>query len=188
MKVEEAIQRLEELRGLNILSTSNMKDVELLYKEVLDKEFIKTSCKDCYNDAIIEMIIYIKKYGKMKEKCDYALKNGVLLQIGFGSDNFYTNANLTNKVAFKYLKENPEDENLFSAIPDFHYKDKPAKNEAGKEKTKLGDSGEKFEKEVAKKVEDNENNKELVNNTLSGDNTVDVNSENVNSEKDGLPD
>lgn len=125
MKVEEAIQRLEELRGLNILSTSNMQDVELLYKEVLDKEFIKTSCKDCYNDAIIEMIIYIKKYGKMKEKCNYSLKNGVLLQIGFGSDSFYTNANLTDEVAYKYLKENPDDENLFSKIPESHYEDKP---------------------------------------------------------------
>ncbi|MCP3894831.1 MAG: hypothetical protein GY706_09415 [Bacteroides sp.] len=125
MKVVDAIQKLEELRGCKVLSASNMQDVEQLYKEVLDKEFVKTSCRDCYNDAIIEMMLYIKKYEKMKEKCNYALKNGVLLQLKFGSDEFYTNANLTDEVARKYLTDHPDDANLFSKIPEDHYAPNP---------------------------------------------------------------
>ena len=39
----------------------------------------------------------------MKEKCNYILKNGVLLQPEFGSNKMYTNDNLTDEVAEKYL-------------------------------------------------------------------------------------
>lgn len=44
----------------------------------------------------------------MKEKSSYALKNGVLLQVGFGSSEMYTNNNLTDEAAERYLAENPK--------------------------------------------------------------------------------
>lgn len=53
----------------------------------------------------------------MKEKSNYCLKNGVLLQPEFGQSTFYTNANLTDEVAEKYLAKHPENINLFSVYP-----------------------------------------------------------------------
>ena len=53
----------------------------------------------------------------MKEKSNYALKNGILLQPEFGNSSFYTNANLTDEVAEKYLAKHPENINMFSVYP-----------------------------------------------------------------------
>lgn len=117
MDVLEVVNRLEELGGLASLSSSDKQEIESLYSEVLDKTFIRTSCKDCYRDAVIEMYVYLKKNGKMKEKSNYRLKNGVLLQMAFGSSAFYTNANLTDEVAETYLKNNPGNAGYFSKLP-----------------------------------------------------------------------
>lgn len=54
----------------------------------------------------------------MKEKSEYKLKNGVLLQMEFGSSNFYTNDNLTNDIAEEYLAKYPDNANYFSKMPD----------------------------------------------------------------------
>lgn len=99
-------------------SASEKSEIEALYTEVLGKEFIKTSCNDCYRDAVFEMYAYLKKNGKMKEKTLYGLKNGVLLQMGFGSGEFYTNANLTDEAAERFLELNPDKANFFSVLPD----------------------------------------------------------------------
>ena len=53
----------------------------------------------------------------MKEKCNYSLKNGVLLQPEFGSSEMYTNDNLTDEVAEKYLAKNPKGEIYFAHVP-----------------------------------------------------------------------
>ena len=80
MELEEVVDKLKELGDLPSYSSSDKSEIERLYKEVLGKEFTKTSCNDCYRDAVIEMTVYIKKNNRMKEKCNYILKNGVLLQ------------------------------------------------------------------------------------------------------------
>ena len=64
------------------------------------------------------MSVYLNKNGKMKEKSEYGLKNGVLLQMGFGSAEMYTNANLTDEVAEKYLAKYPDNIKYFSKKPD----------------------------------------------------------------------
>lgn len=117
MKCVEIINELEVLRGINSLSASNKLDIEIMYHDVLGKNLMKSSCNDCYHDAIIEIYLYLKKYGKMKEKSNYTLKNGVLLQPGFGSGNMYTNDNLTDEVAEKYLAQYPNGIILFAATP-----------------------------------------------------------------------
>lgn len=117
MEVSEIIDRLKELGGKSSLSSSEKAEVASLYYDVLGKKFVRTSCKDCYRDAIIEMIAYLNKNGKMKEKSNYVLKNGVVLQPVFGSSQFYTNANLTDEVAENYLAANPSASKLFSVIP-----------------------------------------------------------------------
>lgn len=117
MEVSEVIDRLKELGGKSSLSSSEKAEVASLYYDVLGKKFVRTSCKDCYRDATIEMIAYLKKNGKMKEKSNYVLKNGVVLQPVFGSSQFYTNANLTDEVAENYLAANPSSSKLFSVLP-----------------------------------------------------------------------
>lgn len=113
----EVVSKLEVLRGRVALSTSDKSDIELMYRQVLGKDFVKTSCNDCYHDAVIEMYLYLKRTGNMKEKSNYTLKNGVLLQAEFGSNTMYTNANLTDEVAENYLAKNPKGEILFASLP-----------------------------------------------------------------------
>ena len=104
MELEEVVDKLKELGELPSYSSSDKSEIERLYKEVLGKEFTKTSCNDCYRDAVIE-------------KCNYILKNGVLLQPEFGSNKMYTNDNLTDEVAEKYLAKNPKGEIYFAHVP-----------------------------------------------------------------------
>lgn len=115
--VLEVVSKLEVLRGQVALSTSDKSDIELMYQQVLGKDFVKTSCNDCYRDAVIEMYLYLKRTGNMKEKSNYTLKNGVLLQAEFGSNTMYTNANLTDEVAENYLAKNPKGEIFFASMP-----------------------------------------------------------------------
>ena len=103
MTVLEVVDKLKELGDKLPLSSSDKSDIEVMYHEVFGRTFIRTSCGDCYRDAVIEMYSYLKKYGKMKEKSNYALKNGVLLQAGFGSGEMYTNDNLTDEAAERFL-------------------------------------------------------------------------------------
>lgn len=117
-RVEDVCNRLKEMGKVHTFSSSEKLEIELLYTEVLGKAFVKTSCNDCYRDAVFEMYAYLKKNGKMKEKTLYGLKNGVLLQMGFGSGEFYTNANLTDEAAERFLELNPDKANFFSVLPD----------------------------------------------------------------------
>lgn len=118
MEMIDVVNRLKELGSIASLSSSDKAEIECLYALVLDKKFVRTSCSDCYHDAVIEMSVYLNKNGKMKEKSEYGLKNGVLLQMGFGSAEMYTNANLTDEVAEKYLAKYPDNIKYFSKKPD----------------------------------------------------------------------
>lgn len=118
MSVDDVCDRLKELGKVTTFSLSEKEEIGNLYPVVLGKSFVKTSCNDCYRDAVFEMYSYLKKNGKMKEKTIYGLKNGVLLQMGFGSGDFYTNANLTDEAAERFLAMNPDKSNFFSVLPD----------------------------------------------------------------------
>lgn len=115
--IEEVVNQMQELGSKASLSSSDKLEIERLYYEVLGKTFHKTSCGDCYRDAAIEIYLYLKRNGKMKEKSNYALKNGVLLQPEFGNSSFYTNANLTDEVAEKYLAKHLKNINMFAVFP-----------------------------------------------------------------------
>ena len=112
----KVVNRLEELRGLATLSSSDKQEIAEYYFSTLGKTFTNSSCNDCYRDACIEMILHIKRYG-MKETTAYKLKNGVLLEPFFAGP-MYTNANLTDEAAEIFLKHNPEGSNLFAEIPE----------------------------------------------------------------------
>ena len=68
MLVLEMVDKLKRLGDKVSLSSSDKSDIELMFHEVLGRTFTKTSCGDCYRDAVIEMYSYLKRYGKMKEK------------------------------------------------------------------------------------------------------------------------
>lgn len=118
MTVDEARILLAELnRGCNVpYSTSEQAVIEKLYYEVLGKPIRGCRCPDKWRDAVLEIHFYIKKHGKMKEKSNYKLRAGVILQIA-GSSEIYTNDNLTDEVATAFLKEHPNAAGRFEIIP-----------------------------------------------------------------------
>lgn len=140
--------RLKELGKASAFSASEKEEIEKMYADVLDKKFVRTSCNDCYRDAVYEMYAYIRKNGKMKEKTIYKLKNGALLQMQFGSGEFYTNANLTDEAAERYLERYPERINLFSIYPDDW--SERVKRRFSKESDADTESGSKEEKRKTK--------------------------------------
>ena len=118
MTVDEVKILLSDLnRGYNTpYSSAEQATIERLYYEVLGKRLSGCRCPDRWHDAVLEINSYIKKHGKMKEKSNYKLRAGVILQIA-GSSEIYTNDNLTDEVAAAFLKEHPNATGRFEVIP-----------------------------------------------------------------------
>ena len=118
MTVDEVKILLSDLnRGYNPpYSSAEQATIERLYYEVLGKRLSGCRCPDKWHDAVLEINSYIKKHGKMKEKSNYKLRAGVILQIA-GSSEIYTNDNLTDEVAAAFLKEHPNATGRFEVIP-----------------------------------------------------------------------
>lgn len=132
MTVDEAKTLLEQLnRGYNgPYSVEERAIIERLYANVLGKPIRGCRCPDKWHDAVIEALVYIKKNGKMKEKSNYILRAGVVLQIE-GSSKVYTNDNLTDDVAAAFLKEHPQAVGRFEVIPKAkNTGEKPSKTDA----------------------------------------------------------
>lgn len=121
MTYSEAKTALEKLQGKQDASFSNAekRKIEELYFEVLRKTFVHTSCQQCYHDAVIEMTLYLRKYRKLKAKCNYRMRAGFIISCpDFYSGKIFTNENLTDKVAKEYLERYPKQEIMFSEIPE----------------------------------------------------------------------
>ena len=58
MEVIDVVNRLKELGSIASLSSSDKVEIENLYTLVLDKKFARTSCSDCYHDAVIDCLLY----------------------------------------------------------------------------------------------------------------------------------
>lgn len=55
----------------------------------------------------------------MREKCDYHMRAGFIIRCGdFDGGEIYTNANLTNDVARRYLERFPNKRVMFDRIPE----------------------------------------------------------------------
>ncbi len=119
MMYQEALQLADELKARfdTGFSASDKESIVKLYVEVLRKDFKRTTCNDCYRDALIEVCNYLKREKKMKEKCAYSLLAGVIIQ-DFESGKIYTNANLTDEAAENYLKKFPKQIQMFAQKPD----------------------------------------------------------------------
>ena len=125
MTVSEAYNTLLALsRADKPYSSAEESIISNLYTEVLGKKVRDCNCRDKWRDAVIEALLYLKKHKAMREKCDYKLRAGVILHIS-GSSEVYTNDNLTNEVAEKFLKDNPNAVGRFAVIPQLKAESKP---------------------------------------------------------------
>lgn len=125
MTVSEAYNTLLALsRADKPYSSAEESIISNLYTEVTGKKVRDCNCRDKWHDAVIEALLYLKKHKAMREKCDYKLRAGVILHIS-GSSEVYTNDNLTNEVAEKFLKDNPNAVGRFAVIPQPKAESKP---------------------------------------------------------------
>lgn len=125
MTVSEAYNTLLALSRANKpYSSAEEYIISNLYTEVTGKKVRDCNCRDKWADAVIEALLYLKKHNAMREKCNYQLRAGVILHIS-GSSEVYTNDNLTNEVAEKFLKDNPNAVGRFAVIPQPKAESKP---------------------------------------------------------------
>lgn len=144
MTIEEARASIMDLRG-RFASPYNQTDkglIERLYWAVLGRVFRPTSCQNCYHDAVIEIYSYLKKHDTMAEEKKYLLKAGAIINTpAFDEGKIYSNANLTDDVARRYLEKFPNQVVLFQKLPDPEPEAAPeaeAKPEAKKKAKKSG--------------------------------------------------
>ena len=119
MTYQEAVDKSNELKAhlTGAFSVSQKKEIHELYSAVLRKTLKVTSCQRCYHDALIEVILYLRKEGKMKEETNYALRAGFIIHCPtFRGGKIFTNDNLTDDVAREYLAAFPGQRSMFSRI------------------------------------------------------------------------
>lgn len=112
--------------------------IERIYPDIMGRRFRRTSCRRCYHDAVIEMAVKLRKSKEMEriEKCDYRMRAGFIIHNpAIDGGKVYTNANLTNEVAEKYLALYPQKAVMFEKIPaKVEQPAKPAETPANDEK------------------------------------------------------
>lgn len=118
MTIDEVKSQLSSLYGRrNGTYTSSERGViEQLYYEVFGRLIRRCSCPDKWRDAVAEIYSHIKRNGKMKQKSNYRLRAGIVLQIA-GSSQVYTNDNLTDEIAEEFLRIHPKATGRFEVIP-----------------------------------------------------------------------
>ena len=138
MTYNEAKAAVEKFQGKMDASFSNAdkKKIEELYSVVLRKTFVHTSCQQCYHDAVIEMMVYLRKYRKLKTKCNYRMRAGFIISCpDFYAGRIFTNETLTDKVAKEYLEKYPKQAAMFSEIPKEEINDESPADTGEEEKT-----------------------------------------------------
>lgn len=114
----ETMQRLKEMEsryddGFSVLDRSYL---DSLYFSLFGKEITNKGCGDCYRDAYMEICIKLKKSKAMPKKSDFVLKAGAIITF-FGERQCYSNANITDEAALRFLALNPRNESLFEKLP-----------------------------------------------------------------------
>lgn len=100
--------------GDSVFNEEQRRFIAEVYKSLLGKDIKNCSCRHRYSDALEEICFTLKIKTKMNRK--YLLKAGMLIWIG---TDCYSNYNLTDEVAEKYLAMHPEArEKEFQRWPD----------------------------------------------------------------------
>lgn len=118
MTYEEAIQHLSEMesRFEDGFSSLDRMYLDSLYFALFGKEITNKGCSNCYRDAFIEISVKLKQTKAMPKKSEYVLKPGAIITF-FGERQCYTNANMTDEAALRFLSQNPLNESLFEKLP-----------------------------------------------------------------------
>ena len=121
MTHDEALAMALELRGRSNSSPFNSQDkrsIEELHREVIGYDMKPTTCQNCYHDALILIILRLKKTTAMAQDRQYQLRNGFIIHSPiFHQGAIFTNANLTDDIAREYLERFPANSTMFSKIP-----------------------------------------------------------------------
>lgn len=131
MTYDEALVIVEELKGVGKapFSIHQKQQIAEIFPLIMGRKFRKTSCPRCYHDAVIEMAVQLRKEKKMPEKCNYRMRAGFIIHNpAIDNGKIYTNANLTDDVARRYLELFPQKKNMFEVIP--KVEEKPAETPA----------------------------------------------------------
>lgn len=112
------MQRLQEMesRYNDGFSSLDRSYLDSLYYNLFGREITNKGCGDCYRDAYMEICIKLKKTKAMPKKSDFVLKAGAIITF-FGEAKCYSNANLTDEAALRFLALNPNNEKLFESLP-----------------------------------------------------------------------
>lgn len=97
-------------------STLDRSFLDGLHFDLFGKEITNKGCGNCYRDAYIQIFTKLKRDKKMPKKSDFILKPGAVISF-FGEPQGYTNANLTNEVAIRFIAMNAFNTKLFSELP-----------------------------------------------------------------------
>lgn len=119
MSYDEVLTRLIEMKSRYDIGFSSIDRLFLdsLYFTLFGKNLTNRGCSDCYRDAYIEINTKLKRDKKMPEKSLFKLKPGAVIS-HFGESKSFTNANLTDKEAIRFLAKDPSNANLFAELPD----------------------------------------------------------------------
>ncbi len=119
MTYEEATQRISEMKSRydDGFSSQDRTYLDSLYFALFGKEITNKGCSNCYRDAFIEISIKLKKIKTMPKKSEFILKAGAVITF-FGEQKCYTNANMTDEAALRFLALNPNNERLFEKLPE----------------------------------------------------------------------
>lgn len=119
MTYEEVTQRLSEMEsrfddGFSSLDRSYLDSV---YYQLFGRVISNKGCSDCYRDAYIEIKVKLKTIQEMPKKSEFVLKPGAIITF-FGEQKCYSNANMTDEAALRFLSLNPRNEKLFEKLPE----------------------------------------------------------------------
>lgn len=94
--------------------------ISAAFAQIYKRQVVRT-CGNCLGDALAEMVaLYRKNKEQMRKQneCRYTLRAGMLIRLNFGDSVYYSNANLTDEVAEKYIMAKPSRLADFSKYPE----------------------------------------------------------------------
>lgn len=114
----ETMSTLDSMRSRyeDGFSTIDRSLLDKLHFLLFGREITNRGCGDCYRDAYILIYNHLKKIKAMPKPSLYKLKLGVVIQF-FGESNVYSNSNLTDEIAERFLAKNSANKRFFSDLP-----------------------------------------------------------------------
>lgn len=117
MTYEEIIGKLEHLHSLvsgggddSVFTPQQKAWISALHKKETGEPVKDCGCKNKYTDAVVLLLLRLKRRGTAEDERKFRLRAGVLIWLG---NDCYSRHNLTDEVAREWLKIHPEGGYLF---------------------------------------------------------------------------